>query len=83
MGRTKALLDVVGDTNDCLRRLSLKSPQSLVALEFILPMLCTARMINTMYPYRSLNHGKPFENNLFRLILYTISDAAPYNTRRK
>jgi hypothetical protein len=37
------------------------SRHSLVALECTLPMLRVARMVNTMYPYRSSNHGKPFD----------------------
>ncbi len=73
MGHTKGPLDVVGDINDGFRSLSLESSQSLVALECTLPMLRTARMINTMYPYRSLNHGKRFQPSINHLDLY-LSD---------
>ena len=61
MGRTKALLDDVDDTNDGLRSLSLDSSQSRPLLWNALCLCYTGRMINTMYPYRSLNHGKPFD----------------------
>ena len=72
MDHTKALRHVVGGTNDGFRSLSLESLQLLFALECTLPMLRTARTINTMYPYRSLNHGKPF-NLLSIILIYIIS----------